>query len=293
MGFFDKVRAMFQSDRLDVSARFQFRREAISGTMSKFRMARDIHTGKTVGLKILDPEKTDFFEQRFKGLKKPSEGEIAAQLKHPNIVETYEYGITTTGQQYIIMEFLDGPGLNNLLNNRDPIVEGKELQLIRQMAEAVGAVHKAGFIHRDICPRNFICAPDCESLKLIDFGLTLPDKPEFRQPGNRTGTPLYMATEIVRRRATDIRVDIFALGVTCYRLCTFEMPWQSTDTTGKAALAHDTEMPTSILKYRPQLDKTLAEAIMQCIKPNAADRPESTERFLWLIRKVESVDEVA
>ncbi len=317
MGLIDKFKSMFQggaksggstagsdtsgssgkssggksSGRLDVSARFDFQREAISGTMSKFRMAYDIETSKTVGLKILDDEKTTLFEQRFKGLKKPGEGEIAVQLKHPNIVETYEYGLTRAGQRYILMEYLDGPGLQILLQNREPILKGNELNLIRQMAEAVDAVHKAGFIHRDICPRNFICTPDATSLKLIDFGLTLPDKPEFKQPGNRTGTPLYMAPEIVRRRHTDRRVDVFALGVTCYRLCTFEMPWQSSDTTGKAALVHDTEKPTDIREYRPKMDKTLADAIMQCLKPKPDDRPESAERFLWLIRRMESVDE--
>ncbi|MEZ6105986.1 MAG: protein kinase [Pirellulaceae bacterium] len=82
--------------------------------------------------------------------------------------------------------------------------------MMRDMAEAIAAVHAAGFIHRDICPRNFIINPQGTHATLIDFGLTVPDKAEFRQPGNRTGTPLYMAPEIVRRRPTDKRVDLFA-----------------------------------------------------------------------------------
>merc|ERR1712023_148687 len=107
------------------------------------------------------------------------------------------------------MEYLEGTGLNTLIQESAPVLQGNQLSLIRQMADAIEAVHRAGFIHRDICPRNFIVSPDGENLTLIDFGLTVPDQPEFRQPGNRTGTPLYMAPEIVRRRSTDKRVDVF------------------------------------------------------------------------------------
>lgn len=291
MGFLDKVKSFFESDKLDVSARFEFTREAISGTMSKFRTARDIQAGKVVGLKILDDEKTSAFEDRFKLLKKPSEGEIALQIKHPRVVETYEHGLTTTGQKYILMDFIPGPGLNTLIQSQEPALEGKQLNLIRQMAEAIQAVHDAGYIHRDICPRNFICSPKLDSLKLIDFGLTVPDEKAYRQPGNRTGTPLYMAPEIVRRRSTDRRVDIFAFGVTAYRLLTFEYPWPGGDTTGVGALAHDTEKPADIFKFRPKLNRTLGETIMRCLEADPIKRPESAQQFLSIIRNVQREDE--
>src|SRR6187455_763017 len=102
--FLEKFSDMFKDRRIDVAERFELLREAISGTMSSFYMAKDRTTGKTVGLKILDPEKTEFFEARFKILKKPSEGQIAMQFKHPRIVETYEAGTTKDGKQYLVME---------------------------------------------------------------------------------------------------------------------------------------------------------------------------------------------
>ncbi|MEQ8786919.1 MAG: serine/threonine-protein kinase [Pirellulaceae bacterium] len=296
MGFLEKLKSLtayFESNKLDVSARFEFTREAISGTMSKFRSARDIKTGKIVGLKILDSEKTAAFEERFKQLNKPSEGEIAMKIKSPRVVETYEYGDTVSGQQYILMEFIEGPGLNTLIQNCDESLVGKRVELIRQMAEAIDAVHKAGFIHRDVCPRNFIVTADMKTLKLIDFGLTVPNEREYRMPGNRTGTPLYMAPEIVRRRSTDERVDIFALGVTSYRLLTWEFPWPAGETSGKAALAHDTQKPTDIFSYRPKLNRVLGEAIMKCIEPEPGERPASTEQFLQMIRGVTSEEEAA
>lgn len=290
--FFSKFQSLFKEQRIDVSARFELLRDAVSGTMSNFHLARDIQTGKHVGLKLLDPEKTAAFESRFKGLNKPSEGKIAMSLHHPRIVETYEFGETKSGFYYIMMEFVQGAGLNNLIPNKDPVLNGNRLILIRQMLEAIDVVHKAGYIHRDICPRNFIVAPDGKSLKLIDFGLTVPAEPPYMQPGNRTGTPLYMAPEIVRRRLTDQRVDVFAFGVTAFYLLCGEHPWPSSDTTGKAALQHDTEKPASLLELRPKTDKTLAKVIQQCIAANANDRPQTAEAIIRALRLVEHEDAV-
>lgn len=297
MSILDRFRKFLSSSggggRLDVSGRFELERHAFSGTMSKFRVAREISTNRRVGLKLLDEEKTQLFYDRFKGLNKPKEAEIGLAIRHPRVVETFEYGYTTTGQEYILMEYVHGPGLNHAINEKNPELLPQRLHFIRQMAEAIQAVHDAGFIHRDICPRNFICHYDFAWLKLIDFGLTVPDKPEFRTPGNRTGTPQYMAPEIVRRRATDKRVDIFAMGVSFYKLLTFEHPWGSTDTSGMAALVHDQRPHNDILEHRPDLNQELAAAINACLAPNPDDRPESADRFLWLIRGVESETEKA
>jgi len=288
LNFLEKLGGMFKSSRVDVAERFQLLREAVSGTMSSFYMAKDRKSGKTVGLKILDPEKTALFEGRFKGLKKPSEGQIALQLKHPRIVDTYEAGLTTDGKQYLVMEFVEGQGMHAILKNQNSFLDGKRLGLFRQMTEAIEAVHKAGFIHRDICPRNFIVSPDGTSLKLIDFGLTLPAKPPYMLPGNRTGTPLYMAPEIVRRKPTDLRVDIFALGVTAYQMWTFDFPWPSSDATGTGALQHDSRAPTPINEYCPKINRTIARTIMLCIQADPNKRPESAEIVLNMLRKVPS-----
>jgi len=241
-----------------------------------------------VGLTTLDAEKTAFFESRFKGLEKPCEGAIAVQFNHPRIVKTFEHGITTEGAQYLVMEFLEGAGVNSLLVARDHRLEGHEMQLIRQTAEALAAVHDAGFIHRDVCPRNLILDESGENLKLIDFGLTVPATKAFKQPGNRTGTPNYMAPELVRRRATDERLDIFAFGVTAFEICTFELPWQRGHT-GMAAMSHDHE-PTDIRKYRPNINPLLANAIHKCIEPNVEKRCDSMETLLDMIRGIEQVD---
>lgn len=286
MGLMDSFKSLLSGGKCDIRSRFELMREAISGTMSDFYMARDRKNGQIVGLKVLDAKKTAEFEARFTGLTKPVEGEIAMKLAHPGIVKTLEHGLTTTGQQYVVMEFLDGPGLNSLLIAKSSKLDGRRVKLIRDAAEAINALHKAGYIHRDICPRNFVVAPDISWIKLIDFGLTVPATPEFMQPGNRTGTPNYMAPELVRRQRTDHRLDVFSFGVTAYEICTFELPWER-GTTGQVAMTHATRPPRDILEHRPQLNRKLAGAIMSCVDPTAAKRCPSIESFLKAIRGVE------
>ena len=118
MPLFDRFKVILSGGRLDVSKRFTLLDEAISGTMSKFYMGRDMQTNEVVGLKILDPVKSAAFGSRFKGLHKPSEGEIAVQLKHPHIVKTLQYGLTTEGAQYLVMEHLAGPNMDAALATR-------------------------------------------------------------------------------------------------------------------------------------------------------------------------------
>ena len=285
MGLLDRI---LSGGKVNVRARFELLREAISGTMSTFYMAKDRKSGEIVGLKILDVEKTAALESRFVGVKKPKEGEIAVTMQHPHIVRTMEHGVTTDNEQYLVMEFLDGPGLNSLIVGRSEQLVGRRMTLIRQAAEALSAVHHAGYIHRDICPRNFVCDKECSSLKLLDFGLTVPATPQFMQPGNRTGTANYMAPEVVRRKPTSQRLDIFAFGVTAYELCAFELPWPRG--AGQAAMAHGSQEPTDIRKKCPKIDPRLERAIYACLESSPDKRPASMDEFLKMIKGVERED---
>lgn len=295
MGLIDSIKSAFSggsrgsSGRIDVAGRFARERTAVTGTMANFFVAKDReHGDRMVGVKILDIEKMELFEARFKGLNKPSEGEIAMQMKHPKVVETYEWGLSLKGEPVIIMEYIGGPSLQNIVvQKQEHHVKDRRLMMIRDMAESLKYVHDQGFIHRDICPRNFICLPGTTGVKLIDFGLTVPATPPFMTSGNRTGTPLYMSPEIVRRRPTDKRVDIFSFGVTCYCLCCFEHPWQSEMLNGRAALQHDTEPPKDLTERCPQIDPRLARAIMHAIQPKVENRTPDMGTFISSIKAVE------
>jgi serine/threonine-protein kinase len=170
----------------------------------------------------------------------------------------------------------------------DPVLDGRRVTFLRQAAEALKAVHDAGFIHRDICPRNLLLCGDRESIKLIDFGLTVPATKPFMQPGNRTGTPNYMAPEIVRRQPTDHRVDVFAFGVSAYEILTGRLPWPS-GATGLAAMSHD-RPPEDIRQHRPTIHPKLAEAVHACLAAEPAKRLPSMDRFLQAVRRIEHED---
>ncbi|OYP28278.1 serine/threonine protein kinase [Rhodopirellula sp. MGV] len=297
MGIFDSVKSMLGGSgksgggKIDLKERFALERTAVTGTMAKFFAAKDLHNdGKIVGVKVLDPEKVEAFESRFRHLKKPSEGEIAMKMHHRNIVETYEVGVSTDGNPVLIMEYIAGPSMQNIIvKKQEEHVAGRRLALIKSMAEALRYVHALEFIHRDICPRNFILTPDRKDVKLIDFGLTVPALPPYMAPGNRTGTPLYMSPEIVRRRPTDKRVDLFSLGVTYYCLIAFRHPWQGDEVTGRAALHHDTSPPLPLTTACPNVSPALARTIMQMIEPKVDDRTPTIEHFIQSLARVKEV----
>ncbi len=271
------------STRVDLWKRFERLRESTSGTMSAFYKVKDIRSGEVRGLKIVDRAKAAPVEARYKGLGKPSEGEIGAKISGPNVVKTLEWGESTAGEPFVVTEFIDGTLLHAVLSGQRPLAPAERLDLVRQAATAVAAVHTAGFVHRDLCPRNFMLRPDGR-LVLFDFGLTVPDKPVFLQPGNRIGTPNYMAPEVIRRRQADKRLDVFSFGVTAYEICTRHGPWPR-GTTGSTALAHDSP-PADIRSHWPDIPEPLAAAIMACLAADPDRRPPSMERFLALVSKV-------
>ena len=284
MGLGDFFGSLFGgSGKVDLWKRFERMRESTSGTMSTFYKVRDLKTGEILGLKVVDAAKAAPVEARYKSLGKQTEGEIGKQISGPNIVQIKEWGTATTGDPFIVQEFIEGSLVHSLISSKKQFTPAERLDLVRQAATAIAAVHDAGFVHRDICPRNFILQPDGR-LVLIDFGLTVPDKPAFLQPGNRVGTPNYMAPEVVRRRQADKRLDIFSFGITAYEICTGQSPWPK-GSSGKAAMAHDTP-PNDIREGWPEIPAPLATAIMACLSAEPDRRPESMARFLTAISSV-------
>lgn len=231
MSLFSSFKNLFKSGPknqlpvIDVSKRFELFGRSGQGSMSKVYRARDRQLGRMVCVKILDKLKTGKFDARFPGLVRPSEGALGMLLKHKNIVNTYEHGLTTAGEQYIVMELIEGVGLNFLIETKNRQLDGNRINYLKQLADGLEHMHKTGFLHRDVCPRNVMVTPD-GVLKIIDMGLSIPFTPEFCRPGNRTGTTNYLAPELIKRQTTDHRVDMFALGVTAYETFTGGLPWE-------------------------------------------------------------------
>jgi eukaryotic-like serine/threonine-protein kinase len=254
--------------------------------MSKVWRARDRMSGRVVALKVLDREQTRRFEARFTGIKKPKEGEVAVQLDHPGIVKTYEHGVTTDDLQYLVMEFVEGYGLAFYVEAQNAVMKRHRLQFMIELGDAIAYLHEKNFIHRDICPRNVIVTED-HHIKLIDFGLVVPNTPEFRKPGNRTGTANYMAPELIRRQPTDQRIDVFSYAVSCYEMCAKRLPWESAKSL-EAIMQHLNSPPADIRKVAPDLDEGIASAIMRGIEVDRTGRWQSAREMTNAFRAVRS-----
>ncbi|MEY3459758.1 MAG: Serine/threonine-protein kinase PrkC [Planctomycetota bacterium] len=270
----------------DISRRFNLIGRVGQGSMSKVWKAIDLQSGRTVALKVLDKEKTQRFEERFKGLNKPSEGEIALTLNHPNIVRTTEFGWTTEDEMFLVMEFVEGVGLALLVDLQNDDMKRYRLRYMIQIGEALQHFHQQNWIHRDICPRNIMIS-DEKSAKLIDFGLVVPNTPEFRRPGNRTGTASYMAPELIKRQTTDHRIDIFSYAVTCFEMYTKRFPWDAALTID-AVLQHINKPPVEITTMIPGIDRQIAAAIMKGLRANPDERWQKVGEMVSEIREAES-----
>ncbi|HEX6987771.1 MAG TPA: serine/threonine-protein kinase, partial [Planctomycetaceae bacterium] len=285
MGLFD---TLFKKKvpKTDIKKRFELIGRVGQGSMSKVWRAKDRMTGRVVALKVLDREQTKKFEARFQGVKKPKEGEIAVQLDHPGIVKTYEHGVTTDDLQYLAMEFVEGYPLSFYVDTQNAVMKANRLRFMIELGDAVAYLHEKNFIHRDICPRNVIVTEDLH-VKLIDFGLVVPNTPEFRKPGNRTGTANYMAPELIRRQPTDQRIDVFSYGVTCYEMCTKHLPWESAKSL-EAIMQHLNSPPADIRQYAPGLDEGIASTIMRGIAVDRTERWQSAREMTNAFRAVQA-----
>jgi serine/threonine protein kinase len=263
--------------RIDIRKRFELMGRMGQGSMSKVWRARDKSLGRTVCLKLLDKEKTAKFEARFIGLVKPKEGAISVALRHKNLVQTFEHGMTTEGEYYVVMELIEGNGLNFLVETRSDQLNGNRVNYLSQLAEGLEYMHKLGFLHRDICPRNVMVTREGQ-VKLIDFGLTIPYQPQFCKPGNRTGTPNYLAPELIRRTSTDHRVDLFALGVTAYEVFTYGLPWEKAESL-QTLLSHMNSAGRDPRDLRPDLDEKTARFLIKAIERDPRERFQTAEQF--------------
>lgn len=259
-------------EKTDITKRFDLIGRVGQGSMSKVWRARDTMTGRPCALKVLDKIKTARLESRFIGLGKPTEGEIAVELDHKYIVRTYDHGISTDGEQFLVMDFVEGIGLSFLVDTQNEVMQKGRIRFMMQLGEAIQYFHRQNWIHRDICPRNVLIDRDYK-VKLIDFGLVVPNTTEFQKPGNRTGTANYMAPELIKRQRTDQRIDIFAYSVTCYEMYTKRMPWDADEgMTIDTMLQHINKPPDDIRDHAPEIDDEVADIIMKGLERHPDDR---------------------
>ncbi len=255
--------------RVNLEQRFSIAHETPQGSMSRVYRAVDNQSGQTICLKVQLPEKQAAAESRASKVARPPEGEIAVKVVHPNVVRTFEHGISTHGERFLVMEYIDGVSLKFIREATKVGIRAK-VKILADAAEALAAVHAAGFIHHDINPNNFLVDRE-NHVKLIDFGLAIPNTPEFRRPGNRTGMLQYMAPELVRRETIDERIDLFSFGVMAFEFLTDKLPFG-----GGTSLAQMTQKiniaPIDPALANPRLSDDVCQIILKTLARKPADR---------------------
>ena len=194
------------------------------GGMGAVYKARQPRLNRFVALKILSPEKQNDpqFAERFE-----REARALAWLNHPNIVTVYDFG-ETQGNYYLLMEFVDGMTLRQLLQARR-LASAEALAIVPQICQALQYAHEQGIIHRDIKPENILLDKKGQ-VKIADFGIAklLDQEPQdisLTGAEDVVGTPHYMAPEQIEKPQTvDHRADIYSLGVVFYEMLTGELP---------------------------------------------------------------------
>ncbi len=198
---------------------YAFEKLAAFGGMGAVYRGRQVSLDRPVAIKILPPEfgMQEDFADRFK-----SEARAMAKLNHTHIVGVYDFGITTEGHLYLVMEWVEGQTLHTLIQKGSLPVR-KAANLAMQLCEALAFAHHHKILHRDIKPGNIMISED-DQVKVADFGLARPITGEAEE--NPFGTPDYAAPEILGKGAVDQRADIFAAGVVLYEMLTGRVPQQ-------------------------------------------------------------------
>jgi serine/threonine protein kinase len=276
---------------VEAKKRWDLQSRAGQGSMSKVWKAFDRELGRTVAVKLNDKVKTAKFEEKFKlqGLKKPPEGEICVSLRHDNIVKTFEHGVTTDGEPYAVMEWVEGLGLNFLVDSRHQQLNGNRVNFVAQLCDAIQFLHDSKYLHRDLCPRNVMVTTD-GVVKLIDFGLTIPYTPAFCQPGNRTGTVDYLAPEVIKRSTTDHRVDLFALGCTAFEMFTCQLPWEKSLNSDETVRRRLNSPPRQAKVLKPDMTDELAAILMKSIEIDRNARYATATDFKEALQNMKKTD---
>ena len=227
------------------------------GGMGTVYRGMDPAIGREVAIKTLK-EATEELRQRFK--QEASSG----VLNHPNIVTVYDFG-EQNGNPYIVMEFISGDSLDNLLKSGRQFTIIEKLEIIRQLCIGLGYAHQKGVIHRDVKPANIMVQPD-GNIKIVDFGIArLGETRGHTQTGLVIGTLDYISPERLLGKPADGRADIWSAGVILYRLLAGRLPFLFPE--GDSAALHrvirEPQEPLSnfLTDYPPALDNVINTAL--------------------------------
>ena len=246
------------------------------GGFARVYKARDLRLDRTVAIKVIRPEviDTELYWESFR-----KEGIALAQLRHPAIVPIYDIR-ERNGLIYYIMPFVEGTTLEDrMARGKLPPYESR--RILSELANALGAAHRAKMVHLDIKPANVFLEGDLGKVLLMDFGtaMMVPDQVDDSWQGPVVGTPEFMSPEQARGLPEiDHRSDIYSLGALGYSMLMGRPPFSGRDAR-EILEKHVKEAPVSIRRVNPTIPKEFADAIMKCLEKDPWERFSTTKEL--------------
>jgi len=217
--------------------------------------------------------KDSTYIERFK-----REALIMSKLSHPGIVKLYDVG-EIDGQTYIVMEYVEGQSLAEIMASHKPLEVAYAIAIVRQVGEALSYIHRAGIIHRDLKPSNILISPNGRAV-LTDFGLAMPaNVSSLTEVGTIMGSPGYMSPEQVKGEPLSIHSDIFSLGAVLYELLTGRKPF-SGDTTFEHFDKIVNAPPPPLRSFNPAVPREVEKIVLKTLAKKPEERYRDVDAFI-------------
>ena len=253
--------------KIIINDRYQIIKTLGEGGMANVFLAYDKILGRNVAVKILkqEYEKDEKFIRRFQ-----REALSASNLSHPNIVEMYDFG-EDNGQNYLVMEYVDGKTLKQLIRKRGKLTITEVIDIMLQITDGMSHAHDSYIIHRDIKPQNIMILEN-GMIKITDFGIAMAiNSTQLTQTNSIMGSVHYLPPEQANGKGSTIKSDIYSMGILMYELLTGEIPYKG-DVAVEIALKHIKEPLPSIKEVLPSLPQTIENIILKATAKNPKNR---------------------
>lgn len=250
-----------------INDRYAIIRTLGEGGMANVYLAYDTILDRNVAVKVLrgDLANDDKFVRRFQ-----REALSASSLNHPNIVEMYDVG-EDDGQYYIVMEYVEGKTLKQLLKKRGSLTITEVIDIMSQITDGMAHAHDSYIIHRDIKPQNIMILEN-GLIKITDFGIAMAmNSTQLTQTNSVMGSVHYLPPEQANGKGSTLRSDIYSMGILMYELLTGGVPYKG-DNAVEIALKHLKEPLPSIRKKLPELPQSIENIILRSTAKNPQNR---------------------
>ena len=255
------------------AGRYRLERKLGSGGMADVWLAEDQELGRKVAIKMLHERYANDtqFVERFR-----REATHAAGLSHPNVVSIFDRG-ETDGSYYIVMEYVEGRTLKELLVTRGPCPVPVAISYVRQVLAALRYAHRNGIVHRDIKPHNVIVDGDGR-VKVMDFGIARAGTSQMTEAGSIIGTAQYLSPEQARGAPVDESSDLYSTGIVLYELLTGDLPFNG-ETPVEIAMKHLSQVPSAPSSIRSEIPRDLDLVVLRALAKEPAERYRSAKEM--------------